>query len=385
MPQTNPRLQQSSVKNLHSKKRFAIAALFPFLQKIPPISNRLNRFNRKTQFQTAKKNRIPARQCNHQLRLQKRNRLLHHIRQSSSLISPQPPAAANFHSLPNCRMPQQLNPRKTRDNPQPQQLQTQNFPLNRRRQFAKSPLPAQPLPALRFHKLMIIRQNPHRPQYILLHRRQIQTRQTRQQLVPNPIPQNIPAPICRIFAENQTVLCRIRSQIRLSPLQKRPNQPKIHRISRTPANPHPAQAFRPRAAQSPQKKQLQLIVRMMPQNRPSNPSLPSNSRQKPMPQLSPRHFQRNSLRLCRQTHIRPLRNKIQSQPRRNFPRQLLIRIAFLAAKPMIKMRRRQIPTAPTRQSMQNIQQNHRIQTARHRRQNRLAIQQNPLPPQKLFH
>jgi hypothetical protein len=79
-----------------------------------------------------------------------------------------------------------------------------------------------------------------------------------------------------------------------------------------------------------------------------------------MTQLACGHFERKPLCAGEGTNIRPLSQHRELEPFRRAPHQAFVGIAAPAPKPMIEMRRHELPVMLSRQLMKHMQQHDRI-------------------------
>ena len=129
-----------------------------------------------------------------------------------------------------------------------------------------------PQPVLRrgVHKLRLRADNLHQPQDGLVQRRLKAIAQQRQQLVANPVSQEVTRRVTGIFAEADLALARELFQIRPAHIQQRADELEfgVRRGWRLPL--HSRNAFAARAAQQPKEKKFHLVVRVMSQGDSTN-------------------------------------------------------------------------------------------------------------------
>jgi hypothetical protein len=251
------------------------------------------------------------------------------------------------------------------DNSQLEQLNVNDLTLNGNVQPIKVgwTLPPQPFLGRMPDKVGFSSHNVHGPQNRSGQRTLVFLREQWQQLVADAVSKEIALCIRGILAERDSPLFREGSQGGFGLIEQRANQLNSCVVGRRTGPPHPGQAFPTRAAEQTKKEQLNLVIRMVGQRNGVDLQPPGRASQKVMAQLARGHFDRHLLPPGKRGCISGAADEAQAEFRCRFLDEPFVRVAFHPAQMMIEMGAGQPPLVSRRQRMENIQQDHRIQSA----------------------
>jgi hypothetical protein len=175
--------------------------------------------------------------------------------------------------------------------------------------------------------------------------------------MPHPIAQVLHAGITAIFTKADTLLPRMVVDCLASHLKQWANDAEVGIRWRRITQPHSTEALRSTAAQEPQKHQFRLVVGMMCQGNQTALSPACALRQKAVPHLARRHFQRDLSAFCKRLYVTPGDRAGQPQPFALRPNKPFVRTAARATQLMIQMCHNEFPFPDRRKLVEKMQKN----------------------------
>jgi hypothetical protein len=259
------------------------------------------------------------------------------------------------------------------------ELNLKTAPLQRRgqgRKLWRAP-GGQPFSRRLIHEVSVSRQNVHLAEDDRDERGLIFPGQQRQQFMPDAVAANVHLRVGGVSAEGNffTLGPTRQRSLRFGEQRARERDARIGRRRIAPF--HARKTFGSRTAKQAQEKKFNLIVRMMCQRDDADFSFRRSLRKKSVTQFARGHLDGSSICRCVSVNVGPAGDKWQAELFGGALNKSLVCIAAAAAKLVVEMGHREPPAAHGRQPCKQMQQNHRIQPARNRHQDDIALAEKP--------